>query len=155
MSISARLKTHLDENKIAYVPCRHPLSYTAQGTAATLHVPGTEVAKTVVVRAGTQTCLAVLQASRHLDLEKLGQLVGQPVRLATEPEMLEIFPDCELGAMPPLGEMYGLPVYVDEALTKDKEIVFNAGTHEDAIRLSFADFERLAQPKIGPFARTH
>lgn len=155
MSISARLKTHLDENKIAYVLCQHPLSFTAQGTAATLHVPGTEVAKTVVVRAGTKTCLAVLQASRHLDLERLGQLVGQPVRLATEPEMLEIFPDCELGAMPPLGEIYGLPVYVDETLAKDKEIVFNAGTHQDAIRLSFADFERLAQPKVGSFARTH
>lgn len=153
MSISMRLKTHLDENKVPYVLCEHSPSYTAQGTAATLHVSGKDVAKTVVVHAGQKNCLAVLQACLHLDLERLGQLVGEPVRLATEPEMLEIFPDCELGAMPPLGEIYSLPVYVDEALTKDNEIVFNAGTHREAIRMSFSDFERLARPKVGSFAR--
>jgi Ala-tRNA(Pro) deacylase len=153
MSISMRLKTHLDENRIPYVLCEHSPSYTARGTAATLHVPGKEMAKTVVVRTGAQTCLAVLQACHHVDLERLSLAVGQSVRLATEAEMLDVFPDCELGAMPPLGEIYNLPVYVDKALAEDSEIVFNAGTQRQAIRMSFADFKRLARPTIGSFGR--
>ena len=101
---------------------------------------------------GEQTILAVLPGARHVKLEKLAAAVGKPVRLATELEFVDLFPDCELGAMPPFGALYNLPVYMDEALAKDKEVIFNAGTHHDAVRVSYEDFVRLAKPKICAFA---
>jgi len=153
MTMSARLKTFLDESSIRYTLMMHSPAYTAQAAAATLHVPGKELAKTVVVSAGDNTVLAVLPASFHVDLKKLGALVGRSVRLATEAEFISLFPDCELGAMPPFGSLYKLPVYVDESLAADEEIVFNAGTHRDAIRMRFADFERVAEAKRGSFAK--
>ena len=152
MSISMRIKNHLDERKIPYVSLTHPQTYTAQGTASTMHIPGQEVAKTVVVKAGSQYCLAALPASRRLSLEKLGNILGSPAQLATESEFSSLFPDCDLGAMPPLGEIYNLPVYVDESLAADREIVFNAGTHQDVIRMKFTDFARMAQPMVCSFA---
>jgi len=106
----------------------------------------------VVVKAGSQYCLAALPASRRLSLEKLGNVLGSPVQLATESEFSSLFPDCDLGAMPPLGEIYNLPVYVDESLAAGQEIIFNAGTHQDAIRMKFTDFARLAQPMVCSFA---
>ena len=148
MSISARIKFHLDENKIPYSLLTHPSSYTAQGAAAVMHVPGREVAKTVVVQAGKNYYLVVLPASLHVKPEKLAQVIGRPTRLATEDEFVSLFPDCELGAMPPLGELYGLTVYVDESLAADKEIIFNAGTHRDAVRMNYQDFVRLAEPIV-------
>ena len=153
MTMSARLKSFLDENHVRYTLMTHSPAYTAQAAAATLHVPGKELAKTVVMSAGDTNVLAVLPASFHVDLKKLGELVGRPVRLATEAEFISLFPDCELGAMPPLGSLYKLPVYVDESLTADEEIVFNAGTHRDAIRMRFADFESVAKAKRGSFAK--
>lgn len=153
MTMSARLKTFLDESNIRYTLMTHSPAYTAQAAAATLHVPGKELAKTVVLSAGDNTVLAVLPASFHVDLKKLGELVGRSVRLATEAEFISLFPDCELGAMPPFGSLYKLPVYVDESLAADEEIVFNAGTHRDAIRMRFADFERVAKAKRAPFAK--
>jgi Ala-tRNA(Pro) deacylase len=152
MSISTRIKTHLDENQIAYTMLTHAPVYTAQGAAAIMHISGQEVAKTVVVQAGNDSYLVVLPASYHVSLDKLGKVIGRPVRLATEWEFSSLFPDCEVGAMPPLGEIYGLSVYVDESLTADKEIIFNAGTHKDAVRMDFADFVRLAKPKVCSFA---
>lgn len=152
MSISTRLKNLLDENHIPYTPMAHTTAYTAQGAAATMKISGKELAKTVVLRAGEDTVLAVLPAAHHASLEKLSGLLGKPVRLATEQEFSDLFPDCELGAMPPFGELYGLPVYVDESLAADEEIVFNAGTHHDAIRLRYADFARLAKPVVAAFA---
>jgi Ala-tRNA(Pro) deacylase len=117
-----------------------------------MHVSGREVAKTVVVQAGKEYYLAVMPASSHVQLGKLSQVIGHPARLAGEREFDSLFPDCELGAMPPLGELYGLPVYVDESLIADKEIVFNAGTHRDAVRMNLADFMRLAKPLACSFA---
>lgn len=152
MSISTRLKNLLDENRIPYTPMAHTTAYTAQGAAATMKISGKELAKTVVLRAGEDTVLAVLPAAQHASLEKLSGLLGKPVRLATEQEFGDLFPDCELGAMPPFGELYGLPVYVDEALAADEEIVFNAGTHHDAIRLRYSDFAGLAKPIVCAFA---
>ncbi len=152
MTMSARLKTYLDDNKIHYTLMSHSPAYTAQAAAATMHVPGKELAKSVVVAAGNQPALAVLPASFHVNLKKLSELAGQSVRLSSEQEFISLFPDCELGAMPPFGELYKLPVYVDRALEGDEEIVFNAGTHRDAIRMKYADFKRVAQPKIGEFA---
>ena len=152
MSISTRIKDHLEENKIPYSLLTHPSAYTAQGAAAVMHVSGREVAKTVIVEAGKGYCLAVLPASYHVKTDKLADVIGLPVRLATEMEFSSLFTDCELGAMPPLGELYGLPVYVDESLAADKEIIFNAGTHRDAIRMNYDDFVSLARPVVCSFA---
>lgn len=152
MAISTRIRNHLEENHIDFSALKHPSCYTAQGAAAVMHVSGREVAKTVVVQAGKEYYLAVMPASSRIQLEKLSQLIGHPARIASENEFASLFPDCELGAMPPLGELYGLPVYVDESLIADKEIVFNAGTHRDAVRMQLADFMRLAKPLVCSFA---
>jgi Ala-tRNA(Pro) deacylase len=152
MTVSARLKTYLDENNVKHTLMSHSPAYTAQAAAATMHVPGKELAKTVVLAAGEERMLAVLPASYHVDLKKMSALVGKPVRLATEQEFIGLFPDCELGAMPPFGNMYHLPVYVDVSLEADEEIVFNAGTHRDAIRMKYADFARLVKPTVAQFA---
>ncbi len=155
MPMSTRIKNHLEANKIPYSLLNHPSSYTAQGVAAVIHVSGREVAKTVVVQAGRDYYLVVLPASYQVKPEKLAHVLGRPARLATEDEFCSLFPDCELGAMPPLGELYGLSVYVDESLAADKEIIFNAGTHRDAIRMNYDDFVRLAKPTVCSVATRH
>lgn len=152
MTMSAHLKDLLDESNIRYTLMTHSPAHTAQEAAATLHVPARELAKTVVVRAGDETLLAVLPATCRISLKKLGAVVGKAFRLATEQELGSLFPDCELGAMPPFGQLYGLPVYVDEALAADEEIVFNAGTHREAIRMRYADYCGLAKPSVCSFA---
>ena len=152
MSISIRLKTLLDENKVPFSVVSHQTTYTAQGTAATMRISPTELAKTVVVWAGEEMILAVLPAPRHVKLHKLAVEVEQSVRLASEQEFTSRFPDCEPGAMPPIGSLYNLPVYVDESLADDEEIVFNAGTHHDAIRMRYDDFARLVKPRVCSFA---
>jgi Ala-tRNA(Pro) deacylase len=151
MSVSARLKSFLDANRVRYESLSHSTTYTAQGTATVMQISGREMAKTVVLRAGEnerETILAVLPGPKHVNLDKLAKVLGTPVRLATELEFSELFPDCELGAMPPFGALYDLPVYVEESLAKDKEVVFNAGTHRDVVRMTYEDFIRLAKPKI-------
>jgi prolyl-tRNA editing enzyme YbaK/EbsC (Cys-tRNA(Pro) deacylase) len=154
MSVPSRLKSFLDANRVPYESLSHSTTYTAQGTATVMQISGREMAKTVVLRAGEQgreTILAVLPGPKHVDLDKLAQVLGKPVRLATELEFCELFPDCELGAMPPFGALYDLPVYVDESLARDQEVVFNAGTHRDAVRMTYEDFVRLAKPKMCAF----
>jgi Ala-tRNA(Pro) deacylase len=153
MSISIRLKNFLDEKQIAYSVLTHTSAYTAQGAAATMQISGKELAKTVVLWTGEEMILAVLPAPNHVRLDKLAAELGRSVRLATEQEFSSLFPDCELGAMPPLGSLYNLPVYVDESLAADESIVFNAGTHRDAIRIRYDDFVRLAKPKVCSFAQ--
>jgi len=156
MSVPQRLKFFLQSNHIPYQNIPHVTTYTAQGTAALMQISGREIAKTVVLRAGEaeeeHTILAVLPGARHVKLEKLSALIGKPVRLATELEFAGLFPDCELGAMPPFGALYNLPVYMDESLAKDEQVVFNAGTHHDAVRVAYCDFARLAKPTICSFA---
>ena len=153
MSISARLKSFLDETQIPYSVMTHTTAYTAQGAAATMQISGRELAKTVVLWAGEEMILAVLPAPNHVRLDKLAAAIRKPVRLATEQEFSSLFPDCELGAMPPFGSLYKLPVCVDGSLAADEEIVFNAGTHRDAIRMRYDDFVRLAKPKVCSFAQ--
>jgi len=97
--------------------------------------------------------LAVLPAPNHVRLDQLGAEVGKSLRLATEQEFSSLFPDCELGAMPPFGSLYNLPAYVDESLAADEAIVFNAGTHRDAIRMRYDDFVRVAKPQVCSFAQ--
>jgi Ala-tRNA(Pro) deacylase len=153
VSISIRLKGFLDENQIPYSVLTHTTAYTAQGAAVTMQISGKELAKTIVLWAGEEMILAVLPAPNHVGLDKLAAELGKSVRLATEQEFSSLFPDCELGAMPPFGSLYNLAVYVDESLAADNAIVFNAGTHRDAIRMRYDDFVRLTKPKVCSFAQ--
>lgn len=153
MSVAARLKSFLDEKGIKYTLLTHSPAYTAQESAATLHVPGKELAKSVVVKCDGKLALAVLPASYRVNAKLLAEAAGaKKVELAGENEFSTTFPDCELGAMPPFGNLYGLPVYVDEVLAQDEEIVFNAGTHRDAVRMRYQDFAQLVTPGMARFA---
>ncbi len=148
-----KLKDYLDSQQIKYVAITHSTAYTAQEIAAVTHIKGKELAKTVIVKLDDNLAMAVLPASRHIGLEKLRTAADvQRVTLATEAEFRDRFPGCETGAMPPFGSLYGMPVWVDESLTLDKEIAFNAGTHRELIKLAYEDFTRLVKPKVAPFA---
>ena len=153
MSVAAKLKECLDSNKVEYDVLAHPQVYTAQDVAAAAHVPGRELAKSVVVKADDRFALAVLPAPRKVNTEQLQKALGaKEVRMAHEAEFAALFPGCELGAMPPFGNLYGVEVFVDRSLTRDEDIVFNAGTHVEAVRMKYKDFERLVNPTIADFA---
>jgi len=142
-----KLKKCLDENGVKYVSIQHSPAYTAQEVAASAHVPGHEMAKTVVVKLDGQMAMAVLPASEHIILDRLREEVGaNSLVLASEDEFRDAFPDCDLGAMPPFGNLYGMDVFVSENLTEYETISFNAGSHTELIRLAYRDFERLARP---------
>jgi Ala-tRNA(Pro) deacylase len=151
-----QLREFLDSRGVKYVSIRHSLAYTAQEIAASAHVSGKEMVKTLVVKVDGEMALVALPASERVDLHALRDaLAAKKVELATEAEFGNRFPGCEVGAMPPFGQFYGMETYVTESLTRDKEIAFNAGTHTEVIRMSYEDFERLAAPKkIGLAART-
>ncbi len=154
MSVTKRLKEYLDSNGVPYTLCTHRLAYTAQGVAAIQHVKGREMAKCVILRGDGKFFMAVLPASSKVDIETLQTALPYPqIRLATEYEFAVLFPDCEVGAMAPFGNLYGLEVFVDTQLTQDEEIVFNAGTHTDTIRMSYRDFDRLVQPTVLSLSR--
>jgi Ala-tRNA(Pro) deacylase len=151
-----KVRAFLDEHHIKYVVLSHSKAYTAQGIAAISHIPGQELAKTVIVKLDGALAMAVLPASYQVDLLALKKVVGvKDATLASEREFKEHFPDCETGAMPPFGNLYGIPVYVDETLTHDTQIAFNAGTHLELIRLSCADFEALVKPIVLRFSTRH
>jgi Ala-tRNA(Pro) deacylase len=145
----SRLKEFLDSHQIKYVAISHSVAYTANGIAALTHIPGRELAKTVIVKIDHALAMAVISASQHVDLALLKAASGAAtVELATEDEFRDRFPDCETGAMPPFGNLYGISVFADEGLSRDKEIAFNAGSHRELVRLAWEDFERLVQPKV-------
>jgi Ala-tRNA(Pro) deacylase len=149
MPILTKLREFLDANRVHYEVRSHRRVYTAQEVAAAEHVPGREMAKVVMVRDGGKFLMAVLPAPYHVGLEQLENAAGRTgLRLATEAEFAGLFPGCEPGAMPPFGNLYGIPVWVDEALTRDDEIAFNAGNHEQTVHMRYADFARLVQPRI-------
>jgi len=144
-----RLKEFLDSYEAKYIAISHSVAYTAQGIAALTHIPGKDLAKTVVVKIDGKLTMAVVPASRHVDLALLKKAAGaKTVELASEEEFKDRFPDCELGAMPPFGNLYGMAVLADESLSQDKEIAFNAGSHRELVRLAWHDFQRLVQPKM-------
>lgn len=150
-----KLKQFLDAQEVHYELISHPTTYTAQLTAASSHVPPEILAKTVMILVDGQFAMAVVPAQRRVDLTALhGSIGAQTVRLASELEFKEKFPDCEAGAMPPFGNLYGMGVYVDETVAGQKEIAFNAGTHTEAMRMSCADFMRLVSPKVLKIAVT-
>ena len=148
-----RLKTFLDQQRVKYITLKHSPAYTAQEIAAAAHVSGRELAKTVVVWLDGRLALAVVPANRNVVLEDLRIAAGvQQVRRATEEEFQQHFPDCEPGAMPPFGHLYDMAVYAAETMAEDARIAFNAGTHSELIQMDWADFERLANPKVAPFS---
>lgn len=152
MTCRERLESYFRENAVPFRVDWHPLAYTAQEVAASEHVSGYLVAKPVIVRCGEGFLMAVLAAPQHLDLAKLENLVGKPCRLAEESEFAPLFPDCEVGAQPPFGNLYGIPVYVDRRLSEDPEIVFRCGSHRETMRIPYKDFERLTQPVVADLA---
>ena len=148
MSVAKRVREYLEENQVPYIHCTHRLAYTAQEIAAAQHIPGREMAKTIVVKAEGRFVLVILPAVLKLEMKALREeLPFRHVELASEKEFAGLFPDCEVGAMVPFGNLYNLPVYVDRSLSADEEIVFNAGTHIDTIKMKYKDFERLVNPE--------
>ena len=145
----------LKREKVKFQLRHHPARFTAQEVAAAEHITGEEVAKVVIVKADDTFAMCVLPATYVLDMKRAKKALGaKSVRLATEEEIGGLFPDCEVGAMPPFGAEYNLPVYVEEHLSGDEQILVPAGTHEDSVLLAWADYERLAQPKVASFG-TH
>lgn len=155
MKCKERLEAYLRENEVPFEVHHHARAITAQEVAATEHVPGRMFAKTVMVMADGEENMAmlVLPAPYHVNPEKAAAaLAANEVRLAAEERFQDAFPDCEVGAMPPFGNLYGVPVYVDRAIAEDETIVFRAGTHTDTMNVSYADFEKLAGPAVADLA---
>ncbi len=148
-----RLKEFLDSQQVKYVSIRHSPAFTAQEIAASAHVPGKELAKTVMVKIDGRMAMAVLPASLKVDFQRLQQAAGaERVELAPEKEFRDMFPGCEVGGMPPFGNLYGMDTYVAPQLAEDAEIAFNAGNHTELLKLAYADFQRLVEPKVAPIA---
>lgn len=148
-----KLREFLDRYNIKYVTISHSQAFTAQQIAASAHIPGKELAKTVMVKLDGKMAMAVLPASFQVDFDLLKEATGAGrVELAEEEEFKFLFPQCEIGAMPPFGNLYDMDVYVAETLTEDKEIAFNAGSHTELIRMAYSDFEQLVKPKVMAFS---
>jgi Ala-tRNA(Pro) deacylase len=147
-----KLKEYLDGHQVKYVTISHSPAYTAQEIAALTHIPGRDLAKTVMIKVDGKMAMAVLPASRHVDFDLLRDVSrAQQVELASEKEFENQFPECELGAMPPFGNLYDMEVFVAEDLTEEEEIAFNAGSHTELIRMAYRDFEDLVSPVVVRF----
>src|SRR5512140_867875 len=152
---ATKLKTFLDAEGVKYIAISHSAAFTAAEVAASAHVAGRGFAKTVIVNFNGEMVMVVLPASRRLLIHELRELMeSEHVRLASEAEFLNRFPDCELGAMPPFGNLYGMRVYVTADLAHQTEITFNAGTHTEIIQMAYADFDRLVRPQVLDFVTT-
>jgi Ala-tRNA(Pro) deacylase len=148
------LQSYLDELGVHYRVSRHDETYTAQDLAAAEHISGRQVIKPVIVQADGQWVMCALPASYRIDLDELReQLLADDVQLADESALREKFPDCELGAEPPIGRLYGMPTVMDESLFADDKVTFQAGTHCDAVTMSLADYRRVAMPEVAYFGR--
>ena len=148
-----RLKEFLDKNGVAYVLISHSRAFTTAAIAAITHIPGKELAKSVIVNVDGRLVMTVVPGSRHVDLNALESVLSaHRAFLVGEDEFNTVFPDCELGAMPPFGSLYGLNVVMDSKLAEDPEIAFNAGSHRELMRMQFADYERLEHPRLLPIA---
>ena len=153
---ATKLIDYLQAEGVNYTGLTHPEAYSAHDVALAAHVPERQLAKTVIIKVDGDLAMAVLPASRDVDLETLeAVLEADRVRLSSEAEFRKRFPDCDTGAMPPFGNLYGLSVYVDESLARAGEIVFEAGSHHEAIRMAYADFERLVHPRVLRFSAAH
>lgn len=148
-----KLKDFLNDHKVKYVTIKHSTAYTTQEIAASAHIPGKEMAKTVIIKVDGKMAMAVLPASNKIDFALLKKSIGaKNIQLASEQEFEYTFPQCDVGAMPPFGNLYDMEVYVAESLTEDEEIAFNAGSHSELMKVAYKDFERLVNPKIVKFS---
>jgi Ala-tRNA(Pro) deacylase len=144
-----KLKQFLDENRVKYVCITHSKAYTAPEVAASAHIPGRAMAKVVIVELDGEMAMAVLPSNRKVILQDLREVTGSDqVRFAPEETFKSRFPDCEIGAMPPFGNLYGMEVFVAESLVSNSDIAFNAGSHEEVMKLAYRDFERLVKPNV-------
>jgi Ala-tRNA(Pro) deacylase len=151
---AGKLKKFLDEKGAKYVVISHAPAYTAQEIAALAHIPGKQLAKTVMVKIDGKMAMAVLPASHVVDFDRLKTAAGaSEVTLASEDEFRSLFPESEVGAMPPFGNLYDMAVFADESLTEDEEIAFNAGSHKELFRMSYKDFDGLVNPTVAGFAK--
>ena len=149
MAMMARLREFLETNHVPYELHRHKQAHTAAAVAAADHVPQSEMAKVIILRSSRQYLMAVIPASRRLDLERVRAVTDeQELEVANEGEVADLFPDCETGAMPPFGNLFGIPVWVDDALGREAETVFNAGNHRETIHMAYADFVRIVRPSF-------
>ena len=143
-----KLKKFLEDNGVKYVSVVHSPTYTAQEVAARVHIRGKQLAKTVIVKTDGKMAMAVLPASRQIDFDYMRKEIGAPkVELAKEEEFKDLFPGCEVCAMPPFGNLYGMEVFTDQSLNEDEEIAFSAGTHTELIKIPYAEYKRLVQPR--------
>ena len=148
-----RLREFLNSHNVAYTTMPHAVAYTTKEIAALTHISNKELAKTVIVKVDGAMAMAVLPASYDVDLSALRAGIGaRSMTLAKESEFKDQFPECDIGAMPPFGNLYGMAVYVDESLTKAKDIAFNAGTHDELVQVSYADFAQLVKPTVLKFS---
>jgi Ala-tRNA(Pro) deacylase len=153
MTILKKMKDYLEKNRVRYEVGVHEMLYTAQEIAAALHVPGKEWAKVVMVKADGKMTMLVLPASYRVDTKKLKKVLNcKRLGISKEKDFEEIFPDCEVGAMPPFGNLYNLGVWVDQVLTEDEFIVFQAGSHVETLKIKYSDYARLVNPKVGDFS---
>jgi len=154
MSIPSRIRDFLDSENVSFEELRHQPAFTGQEVAHTLHLSGKRCAKTVVLVGDGRQAMAVLPAANRLNLEDLqAEMEVTRLEMLTESALSKLFPDCEQGAIPPLGRLYGMEVWVDRAISDAEHIVFCAGTHEDCIRMKYSDFAKLARPRVGRFSQ--
>jgi Ala-tRNA(Pro) deacylase len=153
MTILKKLKDYLEKNQVRYEVGYHERVYTSQEIAAAMHVPGKELTKVIMVKADGKMTMLVLPASYRVDTKKLKKVFQcKRLGIAKEKDFEELFPDCEIGAMPPFGNLYNLEVWVDQILTEDEFIVFQAGSHVETLRIKYSDYARLVSPKVGDFS---
>ena len=152
MEIPKQLANCLDQNNVQYEILHHSEAVTAQRIAQAEHIKGRHQAKVVMLKSGNQHLMVVLPADHHIDLEKVEKAIGKPVSLGRENDFKSLFADSVVGAMPPFGNLYGLPTYVDTHLADQDYIVFEAGTHTDAIKMSYSDYEKIVKPKVEDLA---
>ena len=153
VTVLKKLRDYLEQNQVSYELGYHVRVYTAQEIAAAQHVPGKEMAKVVMVKTDGKNIMLVLPASYRVEMKKLkGVLNSRKVAMVKEEEFQELFPDCEIGAMPPFGNLYNLEVWVDQVLTEDEFIVSQAGSHVETLKIKYSDYVRLVNPKVGDFS---
>ena len=147
MAICERLKNYLDSNGVKYITIVHSTAFTSQEVAASVHIKGKEFAKCVIVKSDGKFFMLVVPSDHRVNFEKVKSILNvENLTLASESEFRELFPDCETGAMPPFGNLYDVPVYVDERFKANDEISFNGGTHNDVVKMKMADYVRLVEP---------
>jgi Ala-tRNA(Pro) deacylase len=146
------LQKFLKQEKVAFERTQHQQAFSAQEVAAVEHVTGHKFAKTVVVKGGDEFYMLVLPASRHVDFKKAADLTGKELKMVSEEQMKQLFPDVEIGAEPPFGSQYGMKTFVDQSLKSVDAVVFRAGTHDQTIKMKFADYEKVEKPVFGSFA---